>query len=169
LASAAQGDHRDQAAWRQLLHVFGRPLLGAIQQRAAERLIAHAQTVIDQQHGVQPAASVELLAIGGQIGLRQGQAQQQHGDGSHDQQHDIAKLHDLAISLHRLPQEVHGGPGHRAVTASIEQMNDDRPGGENGAGHGKLPGRQQWQKVHGRFPPNFSRRPSIRPSCKMGR
>ena len=70
--------------------------------------------------------------------------EQQHRRRAQDQQQDVANLQDLAIAIDGFAQEIHRRPMDDAIAAAIEQVDDQRPGGGNRAGHGKHP--ESWKK-----------------------
>jgi hypothetical protein len=83
-----------------------------------------------------------LVAATREEGLCQCKPEEQHGNGSHDEQNDIANLQHLPVTLQGFFQKVHRSPLHDAISPAIKQVDDDRAAGAGNAGHDKRPHRE---------------------------
>ena len=169
---ATQRDDRDPAAGRQLLDELRGPGPGVVEQHcSAEPLPAHAHAVVEHEDRVHRPRRCGG-APGGQERPGHGEPEQRHRRHSQGHEQQVAEPEEGLAPPRGLEQKLHRRPVHLAEDATVQQMNEHRPGRGRKAGNGEqLPTRQE--RDHGCIPcRGRSQRPPRTPtfaSWRMGR
>jgi len=131
--AVGDGDDLGRRVGRQVGQHRERAVLGAVEAGLGAFARSHAQGDVEDEHGVDGVAGLPGMPVGrGGPGEREGQEEQQgRADGQEEQ---LLEAEPPAGLLDAGEQELHRRPGHGAVAALIEEVEDDRNarGGEPG-------------------------------------
>jgi len=138
----ADRDHRHAAPGGHPVDEFLGPASGLVEHGPPELLVAHTQAVVHQQDNVDRLARVHGLAGTHEVRPGHGQAEEQDAQHAHGQQDQVLQPDHAAAAAHRLAQELHGRPLDHAEPLPVQQVDEDRAGGEGQTGCGKPGGTQ---------------------------